>query len=118
MKAGHIAKTCRSNFYYLTCKGLHHACICRFKKASTKQNSQNSSKDGFTQIDKQNDDEKKTTVASPNIASEHPFLNLYHVSLVLLQTAQAHGFSCETKNGKNLRILFDCGALKRFLILS
>ena len=60
-----------------------------FKNASASgnQNSQDSkysSGNGFTQIDKQNDDKKETTVAFQNSASVRPSLNLYHVSSVLL----------------------------------
>ena len=110
-------KTCRSNFHCFKCKGRHHVCICTFSNASGNQNShdsKNSSGDGFAQIDKQNDDEKKTTVASKNIASVHPSLNLY-VYLALLQTSQAHLFSCDTKNGKKMRILCDSSSQMTFI---
>ena len=75
-------KTCRSNFHCFKCKERHHVCICTCNNASGNQNSydsKNSSGDGFTQTDKQNDEEKKTTVASKNIASVHPPLNLYEL---------------------------------------
>ena len=49
--------------------------------------SRNSSGNGSTQTDKQNDDGKETTIASQNITSGHPSLNHYHVFLVLLQIA-------------------------------
>ena len=93
-------KTCRSNFHCFKCKGRHHVCICTFSNASGNQNShdsKNSSGDGFAQIDKQNDDEKKTTVASKNIASVHPPLNLYDAYLMLLQIYQAHVFGRSVK---------------------
>ena len=47
----------------------------------------------------QNDDKKKTTAVSQNIASVHPSLNLYHISLVR----------------KNLRILFDSDSHTTFI---
>ena len=103
LKAGHIAKTCRSNFHCFKCKKRHHVCICTFKNVSGNQNfhdSKNVLEVGFTQTDKQNDDKKKPTVGSQNIASAHLSINLYHVSSVLLQTTQAYVFSCNTKNGK------------------
>ena len=115
LKAGHIAKTCRSIFYYFKCKRWHHACVCTFKNAGVNQNSQNSSGNGFTQLDKQNDDNRKTTVVSQNIVSVHPSLNLYHVSSVLLLTGRSHVLSCDTKNAKNLQILFDSGSQITFI---
>ena len=93
-------KTCRSNFHCFKCKERRHVCICTCNNASGNQNSydsKNSSGDGFTQIDKQNDDEKKTTVASKNIASVHPPLNLYDAYLMLLQIYQAHVFGRSVK---------------------
>ena len=96
MKAGNIAKTCGSNFYCFKCKGRHHVSLCMVKNAGGNQNShgsKNSSGNGFTQIVKQNDGDKKTTGVSQNIVSVHPSLNLYHVSSVLLKTARAQRFS-------------------------
>ena len=109
-------KTCRSNFHCFKCKERHHVCICTCNNASGNQNSydsKNSSGDGFTQIDKQNDDEKKTTVASKNIASVHPPLNLYDAYLVLLQTSQAHVFGRSVK--KKMRILCDSSSQITFI---
>ena len=94
-----------SNFHSFKCKGWHHICICTFKNAGGNQNfhdSETSSANSFTQIDKENYDEKETVIAFQNIASVHPSLNLYYVSSALMQTTQAHVFSCDNKNGKNL----------------
>ena len=55
------------------------------------------------------------TVVSQNIVSVHPSLNLYHVSSVLLLTGRSHVLSCDTKNAKNLQILFDSGSQITFI---
>ena len=67
------------------------------------------------QIDKQNNDKQKSAVVSQNITTVHPSLNHYHVSLVLVQNVRARVFSYDTKNRKNLRILFESGSQMTFI---